>query len=350
MKQSIIKTLGVAAAVMGMTHAVGAQEKPSWSWGGDVRTRFDLKQLSGAKFDKAFRLRMRVGAKGQLADGKVEWAVGLATMPQGKSGVTSRNLTLSGGNIGDKNILGIDYAYIGLKPTKRVGLTLGKLKNPFWESDAIFDADVTPEGIAVGVDVYKGDKASTIKNVTNTTMWSPVNESSTVTADAFMLGNQLKADLGPVKTSLAGYFYTGLANNAGASYIGKYTKDHMTVLSLRGAYALPIKRFPITLTISLLDNVAVKAKSLGYEGRLDMPKVGPGALAITARVVNTNATYYAWSDDDFGPAGHKGFRLEYGAPIWKAVTLKGTFFHAEPMKGSGVTQYNRAFIDLSTAF
>lgn len=353
MKQNIVKALGLAAALAGLTSAVGAQEaaKPSWNWGGDVRTRLDLKDQVKTPVDKGLKLRVRLGATGQLAEGKVTWGVGLATMPPGQKSVVSRNLTLAGGNLKGENAVGIDYAYLTFKPSTRVGVTAGKMKNPFWETDAIFDPDLTPEGLAVAVDVHQGAKGATVKNVTNALMWSPIFESAATTRDAFMLADQLKADLGPVKTALAAYFYGGLKTNAGADYIGKYTKDSMTTLSLKAAYALPIKKFPITVGVNLFDNVAVKAKSLGLEGRLDMSKVGPGALAITGRVVNNYATYKGWADDDFGPGpGHKGFRVEYTVPVWKVVNFKTSLFHSEPMKGSGISQHSRLFLDLSTKF
>lgn len=359
MKHNLLKALGLATCLVG---AAGAQEaaRPAWNWGGDVRVRVDLKNAfdaskpHAATFDKGLKLRVRLGANGELADGKVNWALGLSTMPSGQKAVVSRNLTLAGGNLNGGNAVGIDYAYLKFKPTKRLDIAAGKLKNPFWETDAIFDPDLTPEGVACGLDVYKGAKGAVVTDVTNTLALNALNLGKT--ANALLVGDQLKANLGPVKTALAGYLYTGLKTVAasstfGSAFTGVYTKDQMTVLSLKAAYALPFKSFPVTLGVNLFDNVAVKAGSLGYEGRLDMSKVGPGTLALTGRVVNRYATYRGTVDDDFGDGtGYKGVRLVYSLPVYKVASFTVQAFHTDPMKGSGLLRTDRLFLDFSSKF
>lgn len=352
---------GALATGLALTLAAHGAEPAPFNWGGDVRIRLDLKSTSHTvpSFDKQVKLRARIGADGALADGKVLWGVKLATVPTGRNPLVSRNLTLAGGNLNGGNAVGIDLAYVTLVPSKRLSVTLGKFVNPFWETDGIFDPDLTLDGVLLSAKLHEGAKDAVVRGVTNSLSWVPLSESKAVTADAFLVADQLRGRLGPVDTALAAYFYSGL-KNAGTytdggktlNYTGQYTKDKATVLSLRASSDLPGKRFPIALTGEVFNNVAVKAKALGLEGRIDFKKVGPGAVWIAYRTVGINATYDGWVDSEFGEhTGYKsGLRVEYSQPVWKTALFRTAFYRFDPVKGGVDKRTNRLLFDVSSRF
>ncbi len=124
---------------------------------GDARVRYESffgRQSPSAlgTFDEVdrtrFRLRLRVGAVAKAGD----WSAGfrLASGDTGgpASDGVSTNTTFD--QFTGKKPINIDLAFLMYEPSQIAGLKLlaGKMENPFWESDMVFDGDLTPEGIA----------------------------------------------------------------------------------------------------------------------------------------------------------------------------------------------------------
>lgn len=345
--------LGALALMVPGARAADATAK-QFDWFGELRLRGVLVNVAQTKpaTDKAVRVKALVGAKGDLADGKVGWGVNICTMPTGKKGITARLDTFGGGNFNGSNSVGFDQLYVALRPTKRTTVTLGKQRNPFWESDGMFDLDLTPEGVVLQNDLSSSKAGGLLTNVGNTLAFLPVAFPKGVNDSPFLVADQLRMRVGAVNTGVGVYYYSGL-KQAPTGYNGTYTKNNMTVVSARASYQLPgLKRCPLALTGEVFNNFGSKSKSLGLEGRLDLLKLGAGSASVTYRAVQRSATFDAWVDDDFGEhAGYQnGIKVEYLRPLSKGLNLRAVVFHTQPLQGSLVKRTDRLYVDVIHKF
>ncbi len=167
----------------------GKQYKSSWAQkvkiGGDLRLRYqhDYKdKLNDERYGvdgnepthvdrERYRYRARLGVKAALLDareknvGKAE--VGLRLATGNTDDPTSTNMTV--GDYFNKDDFGIDRAYLDWKwkPIEQVwggklpqiGVTLGRMANPFVSTDLVWDGDVNFEGATLSLtsDVFEGN-------------------------------------------------------------------------------------------------------------------------------------------------------------------------------------------------
>ena len=372
--RNMLRTWGLAAATALLPFAAHAQA-PSWNWDGDVRVRFDNQDYTHAKSLDRLMLRVRLNAGGTLADGKVDWGVGLTT---GASNPVSPDVVMAGGNIsGTANIanagnIGFAKAYIGFKPMDRLRITVGKMNNPFWETDGIFCADLYPEGLALSYLISPGAKGDLFTKVNNTTAFWQVANASTLTATTWMLGDQITTTAkGGTDLGLGFYYYSGL--NAGgvggpATVLdsqavnqlvgGKYVKDTMGVISgkVRHPFSIGKNKFPLIVSAEVFDNVVVSNQSLGYEARLDMPRfLGNGNFNFTWRQEDNQSTFSPWADSKFGAGTgyHAGLRADYAVPVYKNVTFEAMAFHFDRFwanTGQPARSTNRLLAQVLAAF
>lgn len=153
---------------------------PDWTkrirFGGDIRVRhqtdyYDPANASFVKPDKPTELlnstvdrsreryRIRVGAKvkvNEQVEGEIRLATGNETDP------VSTNDTL--GDTFNKDGVTFDLGYIRWKPlaqslwTGEMALTLGRMPNPFFSTDLVWDTDVNPEGAAMNLMIPMGPR------------------------------------------------------------------------------------------------------------------------------------------------------------------------------------------------
>jgi Putative porin len=102
--------------------------------------RPDNRDPSGAQTSR-WRFRLRVGAEITLTD---QWSGGFELSTQQAS--DSGNQTYENG-FDDYNIY-ISKAYLRWDPNKAFTFVGGKMTNPFYTTDLVWDADITPNGIA----------------------------------------------------------------------------------------------------------------------------------------------------------------------------------------------------------
>jgi hypothetical protein len=95
-----------------------------------------------------YRFRLRVGAEFKLGE---HWFGGaqLSTAQASDSG----NQTFENG-FDDYNIY-ISKAYLGWKPNEILTVTAGKIDNPFYTTELVWDADITPTGVAEVIRIDK---------------------------------------------------------------------------------------------------------------------------------------------------------------------------------------------------
>lgn len=128
---------------------------PKWvqtfKWNGDFRLRNEWRQNPGIvpnlAGDNRLRFRARVGF---TTDINKETLFGFRLASGSATDSTSTNQTM--GTMFTSKYIGIDRAYIEYRPTwlaKNLKLIGGKMPNPLWVTDMIWDEDVNPEGIAL---------------------------------------------------------------------------------------------------------------------------------------------------------------------------------------------------------
>lgn len=100
----------------------------------------DDRSPSGSQQSR-YRFRLRVGAEIKLGE---EWfgGVELSTLQASDSG----NQTFENG-FDDYNIY-ISKAYLGWRPSEAFTFTAGKIPNPLYTTELVWDSDITPNGIA----------------------------------------------------------------------------------------------------------------------------------------------------------------------------------------------------------
>lgn len=89
------------------------------------------------------QLRARLGIEAQVANG-IRVAAQLATGDDNSPISTNQSL---GGGFGKRD-LWLQHAYIDLEPIAQAGLTLGRMPNPFFSTNLLFDEDLAFDGVA----------------------------------------------------------------------------------------------------------------------------------------------------------------------------------------------------------
>jgi hypothetical protein len=209
---------------------------------GDLRLRYELRDgtvspgdLNGANAvyghgdsqDRSrWRYRLRFGVKGELYD-NFFYGFRLATGYQNdRSGNVTFGDTDNGGVFGNsKSLLGIDRAFIGWKATDEITLTGGKMENPLYTTNLVWDDNLSPTGAAEQFDrkinsnvevfatagqfVY-GDSADNTANLTGGTNYD----------DIFLFAEQAGIKFQIDKNTFfkgAATFYTYSGSNQGAA-------------------------------------------------------------------------------------------------------------------------------------
>ncbi len=356
-----------------------------FQWGGDVRTRLDwLDSNSGAVPDQVrLQTRLRIGAKGSFADNKAYWGLGLAT---NAGDPVSRDLILSGGdNNGMAGSVGLDKAYLGFKPHANVSVTVGKAALPFKGTEAILDEDLTPPGVAVSWDIFKGSDADTVRNVNNKLAYYFVRDIVGATSDPYAVFDQLSFDVKKVELAGSLYFYGNLNGGGGGGAAagvgaaaqqgpgalgapfftqaagqllpnGRFIDNEMVVLAGRARYPFSIKGFPIAVGGDLFVNLSESKQCFGWEAKVELPDVGKGSLYLLGRDVGQYSTYAGWADNELGMGTgyHAGLEIGYDYPLTRNVGLGVKFLRFDTFQpvtlGAATTTINRLNVAVSAGF
>ena len=198
---------------------------------GDVRGRYEMfraenESPSGAtpqanRPRDRFRYRLRVGATATLMD---NFEAGFRLTSSEANGTfggdpISGNTTFQ--DNGSKKFVYIDLAYGKWTPVKQgpwlLSGTIGKMENPFLLSDMVFDADYTPEGVALQGGYTFNDVHSLKLNAAYFVL-DEISGGSENQDDPAMVGAQLRWDAKWTPT---------LASTMGASWLLVSEKDNL---------------------------------------------------------------------------------------------------------------------------
>ena len=333
-----------------------------FQWNGDARLRYEVMHNAMAgNGDTIHRLRarLRVGANGELADGKAFWGFRLETMTGNPTGA---NLNLRGGLGGD---VGVGQAYMGYIPHEDVTITAGMFANPFGPatSEMVFDDDLNVQGANVGWDIFGGGDEDVIKNVHNDLALCFITLPAVGNSSfQYLVGDQLTLDLGPTEAAIGIFYFGGLRSagpprpNTGA---GTYVEDGFAVIQGAMAYPFEIREFPLNVGGQAIYNAATDKQNFGWEVRLDAPELGPGAARVLLRDVGQYATFANWADSELsgglGAGYHSGVEAGYTWEVLDGVDIGLTYYHWDSFAplGTGLVppSANNTFqIDASTDF
>jgi hypothetical protein len=172
---------------------------------GDVRGRYEFFRTDNDtpgesapnKNRDRLRYRLRVGATVTMMDNFEAGFRFTSSEPNGNFGgdPISGNTTFQ--DNGSKKFLYVDMAYGKWTPVKSgpwlLSGTIGKMENPFVVSDMVFDADYTPEGVALQGGYTFNDCHSLKWNVGYFVL-DEINQGAGASDDPSMIGGQLRWD------------------------------------------------------------------------------------------------------------------------------------------------------------
>ncbi len=142
--------LGVVSLCLGLpSSAIAQEDESSWDFFGDFRARAEFNDMASTTDRHRQRLRFRFGANFQVADN-----VTVGTRLRSDSG-DQNNPHFDIGNNFNNIALSLDRAFMKYDPTwADISMTFGKFGNPMKTNpvygELVWDADVQPEGIALG--------------------------------------------------------------------------------------------------------------------------------------------------------------------------------------------------------
>ncbi len=324
---------------------------PEWleriTFYGDTRFRYEntsYDSFQGKSKDSRSRLRVRwrFGVKSQIHD-DVELGFRLATGSDDDP--TSTNQTL-GNYWGEITSIGLDRAYLtwrpSLVPDRALAFTLGKAKNPFATTKAMFDGDVVPEGAWLK---YTFNKKGAVQPFVLGAFFYLKEHKHEPPDDLYAYAGQVgvKAHLGRFKLTAATAYYdwNGLGepgqvppNVHGNPVYQAGGEDRLSSFKVWDLYAKATCKFAKKAAVDFWGHYLTNTNASGpYEGKdsgwaagakLKYHKFSFGAWY---KYIEANATPGFIADSDSGFVNRKGFVLQAGYKMWKYGEIKLSYFN-----------------------
>lgn len=171
---------------------------------GGVTTAEGFPLLNSTVNRNRYRYRARLGINAQLSD---QVFMGIVLASGNDDGAVSTNETL--GDYFKKDPIWIDKAYLRYQPMTGVTLTGGRMPNPFYSTDMVWDTDINPEGVALTLSHDFGPL-----EVFSTSAYLPLQERELDDEDRYLAATQFGAtiDLGETISVKAAAAYYAFAN------------------------------------------------------------------------------------------------------------------------------------------
>ena len=345
------------------------------SWKADARYRHEFVDPEEALDDQTrHRIRARLAMTAKIND-TLTGTIGLATNG-GTNDPRSTNQTLGEG--WTRKGIALDLAYVDWKPTGSLGMTFGKMPQPWYKvSGYFFDNDINPEGISAR---YTGGLF--FANAFG--MW--LSERSTA-SDATLFGGQLglAGEVGPMKlTGALGYFDVGtvegeitttnttLGCTANTAFFGgaqgnttrtngagcAFLANDFNMIEALAQAELTIAEQPLQIWAQFIQNNEADDLDTGWLagfnwGKASNPRTFEFGYAYG--VIEKDAQFGQFVDSDFGggvtDVDGSIFKIGY-APA-KNWVLNGTYFmNNRFVDAPGATEqnYDRYQIDMNWKF
>jgi len=326
---------------------------------GDLRVRYQHESIEGNPNRDRGRIRARWGFKTQVNE-NTEIGLRLAT---GVGEQTSTNQTFDNA-FSEKNFW-LDRAYVKYKFNENFSVVGGKMENPFISTDAIWDSDINPEGLAF---IFKTNNGFVI----NSGIF-PVKEIKDDPNDPYIYGIQIGFDgkIAERKLKLVGGLYYTL------NFIGKkqetvsplYKDVKGNTLDASGKYIYEYRPFdilfeftpfevgkqPVKIYADYFKNMYTGvSKNTGYLFGLSIGKLkekNDWVLEYNYRRIDGDATLAIFADSDINGGGTdlKGHKISFGYQLNKNSSLGITYFIGEGI-GSRTDKRNTLQLDYLVKF
>lgn len=304
---------------------------------GDLRYRHENRVVGNVDDAKEFHtIRARLNIKSAIND-DIDARFQLA---HGGSKATSNNETLSDAAVDDGVVF--SKAFFEWRWTQWLNLWAGKMTNPAFrpKSDLLYDADYTPEGLTLNLNLPLGESLSLFSHLSHHWLDERTLSDDGTSTDVTMAGGQVglasKGSL-PFQFALGYYTYLNLkntqhlskdsdvtSNNRNTTYedpidntITRYTYD-FNLINIGGKLTLPLGGLPLTLNADYVMNSDPEENNVGYLVGFQLgkgKKKGQWAVIYHYKHLERDATLDILTDGDFigggvGGRGHK-VRLNY---------------------------------------
>lgn len=246
--------------------------------GGVSRTDFPL--LNTTDNFHQLRYRARLGVEAQISD-KVKLGFRLAS---GEDNGPIATNDIIGDNF-RKDAIYIDRAYLELKPIKQATLIAGRMPNPFYSTDLVWDVDVNMEGLAGQLSHDFGDDLLGAR-LFATGGYFPLQEKETDGIERYLLAGQGGVSIRPVddlELQFAGAYYDfkNLQGRRNAPD-GARINDHTAPMALaRGNSLFDIR----TDGLTSLPGLASRFELLNFTGHVAYRGFGDIGVKLTGDYV-----------------------------------------------------------------
>ncbi|MFN0041010.1 MAG: putative porin, partial [Burkholderiales bacterium] len=211
----------------------------------DTNAGNGLVPLNTIENNDLWRIRLRLAMDARLAD----WAsVGMRLSTGSNTNPVSDNQTL--GNTFNRNNFALDRAFVRLEPNASWMLIGGRMANPFFHSDLVWDEDLNFEGVATTVRPSVGKAIGLFTTIgafplekldcTNTVQIADCGKSKWIygfqlgTEQSFSSGNRLKIGIALYDfRKIAGTFNDPIIDPANRSSIPKYVQKGNSMFDVR---------------------------------------------------------------------------------------------------------------------
>jgi len=324
-------------------NAVLLEVMKRFTWGGDLRTRYqiDTRARTGSNVLDRSRFRLRFRLKGKVHLYK-DLDIGFRIVTGSLGSQASTNSTFDGG-FGNK-AFDLDRAYFKWNPHS-FQLTGGKFAVPFMKSELVWDGDINVEGVSEGFSRKMGDTKFEV--VLGQFVIDEINPGDDIVLLAYQGIMEQKTQLGKFKFAVAYYDYlnhedpgsapTGAASNS--------TTSEVKVVDVMGEWSEKICGKKLKLFGEYAQNTGTLASGnddldtawqLGAKYGKSGKKFGDYDLKFIYRVVQTEAVLDALADSDFhsGVNNARGFEAGGGIGLAKGVKLAFTYFNTQEERGT----------------
>ncbi len=339
-------------------------------WSGDLRLRHETQRREPAADRSRERFRLRFGFKAKPID-PLEIGVRLATGASGDPVSTNQSFTATF----DKKSVFIDQAYGKYTVFPWLNAIGGKMENPFviLPEGIVWDYDVTPEGVAA--QFKASEPIGRLRSFLPVTPFANIggfviSELSGDHGDPGLFGYQGGLDIDlpwggwTFQPTVAYYNFTGIAGinvanvtnaPAGNTTVTRGSARHFAsdynLISATGKLSIPnLLGQPVAILADYTHNEDNQSRSslddpnvdddgaytAGFEVGKVTEKFGSWKAAYFRKRIETDATFGAITDSDFGGGGtnHKGHILgiQMGLNPYASVGLK--YFRTDEIEGS----------------
>jgi hypothetical protein len=320
---------------------------------GDLRLRYHFAHYNRRNEDRPSdsrgRFRLRVGGQKTWLEKQLE--VGFRFATGSSDDPTSTNQTFTN-NFSEKN-LWVDLAYAKYQPKWLKGFTAvgGKMKNPFVNTNMIWDSDVNPEGVwavckygGLGpVEPFAGFGFFQLDNNTR---------DPDATMHAYQTGLTWKIAKDLKWTSALAYYdygnyeeyYSRAKHNS--EWDGRLTAEEFNILNLTNkvgwkAFGLPMSAF-VDYAHNCGNDAGGQSDALAVGCKVGKnKKKGDWSASYKYAYIQQNATVAAFNDSDFGNTNRKGHVWGVKYNILDPLTAGVNLFYTQPVSGdsTGETEF-----------